>query len=279
MPEVSIIIPTYNRVRFVGEAIESVLAQTFMDYELIIVDDGSTDDTKNILGKYGDRITCIFQDNEGVSLARNRGIKEATAGYLCFLDSDDLWMERKLEIQLDEMKKNSDFLISYTDEIWIRKGVRVNPKKKHRKYSGDLFEKSLELCIISPSSVMINRELLDKVGVFDEELEVCEDYDLWLRITKDFPVYFINQPLIVKRGGHSDQLSHKYWGNDRFRVRAIEKLLEKNMMTENQKRLAVYEMKKKCEILMQGFIKRKKSKEAEYYQSIINKWTNHEKNI
>ena len=180
---------------------------------------------------------------------------------------------------MNEMAKNPDLYISYTDEIWIRKGIRVNPKKKHKKFSGDLFAKSLELCIISLSSVMIKRTLFDMVGYFDERLEVCEDYDLWLRITKDYPVHFINKPLIIKRGGHSDQLSHKYWGNDRFRVLAIEKLLEQNMLDENQRKLAAGEMIRKCEILVQGFIKRKKKKEGEKYLNIIKKWKSHEKNV
>ncbi|RKY89923.1 glycosyltransferase family 2 protein [candidate division KSB1 bacterium] len=272
MPDVSVIIPTYNRTDLVCNAVDSVLAQTFSNYELIVVDDGSTDGTEKKLRKYSGKLKYIYQNNRGVSSARNRGIRESSSEYICFLDSDDLWKKRKLEIQFDEMKKNPEFHISYTDEIWIRNGLRVNPRKKHKKFSGDLFEKSLEMCIISASSVMIKREIFDKVGYFDENLEVCEDYDLWLRISKDYPVHFIDKPLIIKYGGHKDQLSHKYWGNDRFRVYSIEKLLKNESLEPRQKNLAVKELIRKCEILVNGFKKRKKYKEAEYYLKIIKKW-------
>ncbi len=272
MPDVSVIIPTYNRSDLVCNAVDSVLAQTFSNYELIVVDDGSTDGTEKKMRKYSGKLKYIYQNNKGVSSARNRGIRESSSEYICFLDSDDLWKKRKLEIQFDEMKKNPEFHISYTDEIWIRNGLRVNPRKKHKKFSGDLFEKSLEMCIISASSVMIKREIFDKVGYFDENLEVCEDYDLWLRISKDYPVHFIDKPLIIKYGGHKDQLSHKYWGNDRFRVYSIEKLLKNESLEPRQKNLAVKELIRKCEILVNGFKKRKKYKEAEYYLKIIKKW-------
>jgi len=279
MPDVSVIIPTYNRADYVCEAVESVLSQIYQDFELIIVDDGSTDNTRERLEKYSKRILYVYQENKGVSFARNKGIELSSCPYICFLDSDDIWTERKLEIQTGIMKSNPDIHISYTDEIWIRKGVRVNPKKKHRKFAGDLFEKSLELCIISPSSVMIKRDLFEKTGFFDEELEVCEDYDLWLRITKDYPVCFINKPLIIKRGGHPDQLSHKYWGNDRFRVYAIEKIMYGGFLTSEQKKQALNELIRKCEILAQGFHKRNKFKEREKYLTKIDTWKDYEKNI
>ena len=182
---VSVIIPTYNRWPMLGEAVESVLAQTAGDYELIVVDDGSTDETRCRLADYGSRLTVLTQRRRGVSAARNLGASRASGGYLAFLDSDDLWHPKKLQRQLDFMERSPEVEICQTDEIWIRNGVRVNPRRRHRKPSGDIFRASLELCLVSPSAVMMRRELFERLGGFDESLPVCEDYDLWLRISKD----------------------------------------------------------------------------------------------
>ena len=263
MPKVSVIIPTYNRARIVGEAIDSVLFQRYDDSELIVVDDGSTDGTEELVASYLPRLTYLYQEHQGVSAARNRGIASARGEYLSFLDSDDLWLRDKLSSQIHFMESHPECLICYTDEIWIRKGVRVNPMKKHRKYSGMIFEQCLPLCIVSPSSVLIARTLLDEVGIFDETLEVCEDYDLWLRIAARYPLDFINTPLIIKRGGHADQLSRKYTGQDRFRIQVLAKLLEGDFISPRQRELAWRELLRKCEIYGKGCIKRGKREEGE----------------
>jgi glycosyltransferase involved in cell wall biosynthesis len=270
-PAVSVIITTHNRREFVQEAIESVLKQDFSDYEIIVVDDGSTDGTKEALGASKD-ITYCYQENRGVSRARNQGLIIARGGLISFLDSDDLWTPKKLTVQTEVMEKEQEISVTYTDEIWIRKGTRVNPKNKHRKYSGLIFEKCLPLCIISPSSVMLRREIFDKVGTFDEDLPVCEDYDLWLRIAARFPILFINEQLIIKRGGHEGQLSHRFWGNDRFRVTALEKIINNGTLDGRQRELAVQELIRKSSILEQGFSKRGKREEAFYYQDLIRKY-------
>ena len=272
MPQVSVIIPTYNRAHVVGEAIDSVLAQTYGDLELIVVDDGSRDETREIVSSYGPQVTYLHQEHRGVSAARNRGIERARGESLSFLDSDDLWLKEKLSLQMECMKSHPKILICYTDEIWIRKGVRVNPMKKHRKYSGMIFEQCLPLCIVSPSSVMIKRQLLDEVGVFDETLEVCEDYDLWLRISARYPIQFIEKPLIVKRGGHEDQLSKKWNGQDRFRIKALVKLLEEDYISPNQRELAWGELVKKCTIYGKGCIKRGKKEEGEKVLALTEKY-------
>jgi glycosyltransferase involved in cell wall biosynthesis len=263
MPQVSVIIPTYNRAHVLGEAIESVLSQTYDDLELIVVDDGSQDGTRDVVASYSSRLTYLYQENRGVSAARNRGIEQARGSYLSFLDSDDLWLKEKLYLQMECMKEHPEILICYTDEIWIRKGVRVNQMKKHRKYSGMIFEYCLPLCIVSPSSVLINRQLLDEVGVFDETLEVCEDYDLWLRISARYPIQFIEKPLIVKRGGHEDQLSKKGKGQDRFRIKALVKLLKEDYISPHQRELAWRELVRKSTIYGKGCIKRGKKEEGE----------------
>ena len=273
MPFVTVIIPTYNRREFLKDAVDSVLEQTYRDFELIIVDDGSTDSRGDIIKKHRDsRIRYILQENRGVSAARNRGILEAQGKYISFLDSDDLWKRDKLETQIDLVKEKKDIPVSYTDEIWIRKGVRVNPMKKHRKYSGWIFEKCLPLCIISPSSVMIKSEVFDKTGLFDESLPVCEDYDMWLRVSSQYPIVFIDKKLIIKRGGHPDQLSNRSWGNDRYRVEALLKFIKDNHAEERYKRSAREELMRKCRVLANGYLKRGKFQEGGKYLALIEEY-------
>ncbi|MCX8012187.1 MAG: glycosyltransferase family 2 protein, partial [Desulfobacterota bacterium] len=223
-PLVSVIITTYNRKEMVREAIASVQNQDFFDYEIIVVDDGSDDGTETITEEFPG-IIYFYQKNQGISRSRNQGIELARGKLICFLDSDDLWLPTKLSTQVKVMGKNPEIPLSYTDEIWIRNGKRINPKKKHQKFSGEIFDKCLPLCIISPSSVMLQKAIFEVVGWFDESLPVCEDYELWLRITARFQVFFINQKLIIKRGGHEGQLSQRFWGNDRFRVEGLEKII------------------------------------------------------
>ncbi len=247
----------------VGEAVESVLAQTVSDYELIVVDDGSTDETGRRLAGYGPRLTVLTQCRRGVSAARNLGAGRASGRYLAFLDSDDLWRPCKLRRQLDFMERSLEVGICQTDEIWIRNGVRVNPRRRHRKPSGDIFRASLELCLVSPSAVMMRRELFERVGGFDESLPVCEDYDLWLRIARDTPIPLIPEALVTRRGGHADQLSRSTWGFDRFRVMSIANLIESGLDAEKAG-WALEAMAKKVTILAQGF--RKRGNEAMAWQ-------------
>ncbi|HUU49642.1 MAG TPA: glycosyltransferase [Nitrospinota bacterium] len=272
MPLVSIIMPTYNRRELLSEAIGSVLNQTYENFQLVIVDDGSTDGTKDMIKEYRDpRIKYIFQKNRGVSGARNRGVFESSGEYVSFLDSDDLWKRDKLKIQTDLMNNKNDIFISYTDEIWMRKGIRVNPMNKHKKYSGWIFEKCLSLCIVSPSSVMMRRELFNDIGLFDESLPVCEDYDMWLRISSQYPVFLIDKKLIIKRGGHPGQLSKRSWGNDIYRVKALLKILKDDHLSQNYRKKAREELIKKCRILANGYFKRGKIKKGNQYINLIEK--------
>lgn len=266
-PLISVIIPTYNRGWIIKEAIDSVLSQDYRDFELIIVDDGSTDNTLEILNSYQDDITVLRQNNHGVSAARNLGIMAASGRFVAFLDSDDLWLPQKLSSQVDYFNLNPDAIICQTEEIWIRKGVRVNPKKRHKKPWGMIFEQSLALCLVSPSAVMIRRSLFDEVGFFDEKLPVCEDYDLWLRISCRFPVYLIDTPLIIKRGGHDDQLSASS-GLDKFRIKSLKKIIASGLLSKTQYRAAVKTLKEKCAIYAAGCRKRGRKEEALYYTKL-----------
>lgn len=273
MPRVSVIIPTYNRKDFLLEAVDSVLAQTYEDFELIVVDDGSTDDTEEVLTSNDERLIYIYQVNRGVSAARNRGIELARGEFIAFLDSDDLWLPTKLQVQVAFMDQHHEAEICYTDEVWIRHGVRVNPKRKHAKYSGWIYPHCLTLCIISPSSALIRRGFFEEVGTFDPHLPVCEDYDFWLRVTSRIPVFFIPQRLIVKRGGHPDQLSQRSWGNDRYRVRALVKILESGILDPQMRELTIKELHRKCQILVNGYQKRGNEEEAKYYRELLEKYS------
>jgi len=272
MSEVSVIIPTHNRAAFLEEAIESILFQDYKDFELIVVDDGSTDGTRELIRTYGERVIYLHQDNKGVSCARNRGIENSTGKYIAFLDSDDKWLPKKLSSQIDFFSCNTDAMICHTEEIWVRNGVRVNPMKKHKKYSGMIFERVLPLCIVSPSSVMIRRDLFLGIGLFDESLPACEDYDLWLRIASRFPVYLLETPLMIKRGGHKDQLSSKFVGLDRFRIKALVNILESGVLSPGQREATLRELRRKCTIFGNGCMKRGRIEEGKGYLGLAEKY-------
>jgi len=255
MPQVSVIIPTYNRRELVREAIASVLAQSFNDFELIVVDDGSADGTAEVVREFMG-VRYVWQPNRGVSAARNSGVSLTSGELLAFLDSDDVWQPQKLEQQVTLFAQYPEAQICQSEEIWLRNGVRVNQHNKHRKIGGDIFARSLELCLVSPSAVMMRRELFERIGRFDEDLPACEDYDLWLRIAATIPVHLIDTPLVIKRGGHADQLSHKFWGLDRFRATALCKLLASGVLSEEQRRQTEHVLRRKCMILAKGAEKR-----------------------
>ena len=261
---VAVVIPVYNRAEGVRNAVDSVLAQTRAPQEVIVVDDGSTDDTFQVLSSYGQKIKALRQRNQGVSAARNRGVAAAQSEWIAFLDADDIWHKDKLEKQIAFIRENPTVQIVQTDEVWIRRGRRVNPMKKHQKHDGNIFEHCLPLCCVTVCSVIMKKELFEKVGGFDEELPACEDYDLWLRIAKDTPIYLMREKLLTHYVGHAGQLSNKYWGMDRFRVYALEKLIRKGLSTE-QKRSVKRELYKKCSILANGAWKRRKYGRWMYY--------------
>ncbi len=271
---VSIVIPTYNREAWLASAIESVKQQSFRDWELVIVDDGSSDQSSNVVRELADsRITYVRVEHGGVSRARNLGVSLTRFPWICFLDSDDQWTPAKLQRQIETVEEFPEFRIVYTNEIWIRRGKRVNQKKKHRKYGGWIYHRCLPLCIISPSSVMLHRELLEEEDLFDESFPVCEDYELWLRISARNPVFFLDEPLIIKFGGHDDQLSRSTWGLDVYRVRALRKALRSGDLTPAQQIITVRELVTKARILASGFRKRGKLSEAEKYKKLIRTWS------
>ena len=252
MKSISVIIPSHNRARLLPRCLDSVLAQTRGPDEIIVVDDGSTDGTAALVAERYPDIKLMAQPNRGVSAARNAGVRAARGDWVAFLDSDDAWLPAKLERQCQAIEKDPEQQALHTNEVWIRNGVRVNQKRKHKKRGGFIFQRCLPLCVISPSSVMLHRRVFAQVGLFDETLPVCEDYDLWLRICARMPVSFIDEPLVVKYGGHEDQLSKKHWGMDRFRIRALDKILDDEALAAPDRQAALAMLVEKAGIYLRG---------------------------
>lgn len=269
---VSVIIPTFNRCSLLQRALESIGGHSAGAPEIIVVDDGSTDDTAAMVRLGFPAVRYVYQANKGVSAARNKGLLLATGEWLAFLDADDVWLPGKLETQMQLLQRMPDYKVCHTEERWIRNGVRVNQMNKHQKAGGWIFRHCLPLCAMSPSSVVIHASVFDAVGCFDPTLPVCEDYDLWLRITARYPVLFIKQPQIIKYGGHPDQLSRQYWGMDRFRIQALEKSITSNTLTPDNKQQAVQMLLTKCRIVQQGGLKRGNLERVQQYQKIIDRY-------
>ncbi len=263
--DITVIIPTHNRAHTLERALRSVFDQTRAPTEVLVVDDGSTDHTEGLIRTRFPDCRYIRQQNRGVSHARNRGIRASRGPWIAFLDSDDEWLPDKLAAQVRALAGRPDYRICHTEEIWIRKGVRVNAMKKHAKSGGRIFRKCLPLCVISPSSVILQRSLLDEIGLFDEDLPACEDYDLWLRICARYPVLFLEHPMIIKHGGHRDQLSRRYWGMDRFRIQALEKIMEAPELSPGDQLAVTNMLIHKTGILALGARKRQNWEPARRY--------------
>ena len=255
--KISVVIPTLNRINTLQRALDSVINQTYKPAEIIVVDNGSSDGTLKFLREQYPKITILTENKIGVSSARNKGIKKSINQWIALLDSDDAWHPRKLEIQtsmLDSALK--EYNLIHTDEVWFRNNKHINQMKKHKKQGGYIFERCLSLCCISPSSVLFKKNILDKVGLFDESLPVCEDYDMWLKICSSEEVLFAQDKLTYKYGGHKDQLSKSYWGMDRFRIKSIENIIRNFDLTNKQKKQAKKELIKKLKIIINGAFKR-----------------------
>ncbi|MFH1664607.1 MAG: glycosyltransferase [Candidatus Omnitrophota bacterium] len=269
----SVIIPSFNRRHFLKAAVDSVLAQEYGAFELIVVDDGSTDGTEDLMASYKDsRILYIRQENKGVSSARNKGLHEAKGGFMAFLDSDDRWTPDKLERTAMYIGRYPDIGIFHTEEIWYRGEKLLAQKQKHKKPSGHVYGMALPLCCISISTAVVRKDIFESVGVFDEGLEACEDYDFWLRAASRYPVKLIPEYLTIKDGGRPDQLSQCVWGLDRFRIKALEKMLSSGSLDEKHYLMTFEELEKKCGIFALGAEKHGRSDEAEYYRNLPGKY-------
>lgn len=281
-PKISVIIPTFNRQEYILRAVESVMNQTFQDFELIIIDDGSIDNTQKLIEDYiqsnniKNKIIYEKIENSGVSAARNFGLRMAKGEWIAFLDSDDEWIDKKLEFQNDFIINNPELKIVHGEEIWIRNGVRVNQKKIHQKFGGKIFQKCLALCLISPSAVMISKDVLNENRGFDEDYVVCEDYDLWLKITSKYEVGFISTPIIKKYGGHEDQLSSKFFAMDYWRIKSMDRILNIRVLSDDDIISTKKQIIKKGKILLKGYLKHNNMSNYNEIKSIIE---NHLKDI
>ena len=270
--DISVVIPTFDRASVLPRALDSVVRQTRSPAEVIVVDDGSTDDTADLVERRFPSVRLLRQVNRGVSAARNRGIEASESEWIALLDSDDEWWPRKLERQMSALKERPELRVCHTDEIWIRHGRRVNQRRIHAKHGGWIFEHCLPRCAMSPSSIVIHRSVFDEVGMFDEELPACEDYDLWLRICSRYPVLCVDEPLVVKHGGHEDQLSRQVWGLDRFRIRALEKVIDSGHLSEADWQASVAMLLEKTEIYLEGARRRGRLEEAAQYERRLQHW-------
>ena len=268
---IDVILPTHNRAYCLERSIHSILSQTYPDLRLMIIDDGSTDETKKIIETFqkDSRVNYLHQVNQGVSAARNLGIRHAHGEWIAFLDSDDEWLPNKLETQVKYLQEHPTCRFVHSDEIWMRNGVRVNPKKKFDKSSDELFRRSLETCLISPSTVVMKKDLCLLHGLFNEAFVVCEDYDLWLKILATEEVGFIPEFLIKKYGGHEDQLSTRFPAMDFWRIRSLMSLLQNPKIEEAKRPLIISEINKKAEILLKGYLKHHKQIEHDELKAML----------
>ena len=199
---VSAIIPVHNYAQYIFEALDSVLKQTYKNIEIIVVDDGSTDDTKAIVGgyieKYADRIRYFYQENKGPGVARNLGIKQSKGQYIAFLDADDIWLSKKLQLQIDLFEKEPTLGFIHTNHtLFNLKEVVANHKfavNSKRHLSGEIFPYLLRECIVRTSTAVIKRECISSIGFFETTFS-GEDYDFWLRAAKKYKAGYINEPL------------------------------------------------------------------------------------
>ena len=271
-PSISVVIPTLDRWYTLPRTLDSVLNQTLPPDEIIVVDNGSTDGTSSMLKTNYPDVICLQEVKRGVSAARNKGILCANGVWIALLDSDDTWHPSKLEEQLKANRNKPGHRLIHTDEQWYKRGKRVNQLMKHKKRGGYIFKDCLKLCCISPSSALIEKSLFQNIGQFDEDLPVCEDYDLWLRVSAQEPILYVDQPLTIKYGGHEDQLSKKYWGMDRFRIKSLEKILLEGHLNEVYKMAAQKILISKLKILINGAIKRNNQAVIEEYSGKLENW-------
>ena len=233
-PTVSVIIPTYNRAHLIGRAIKSVLNQTYQDFELIIVDDGSTDNIEDIIRQFQEkdkRIKYIKHDkNKGASAARNTGIKNSKGKYIAFQDSDDEWFPNKLEKQMKIFKKESPNLgIVYTGFYRIKDSEKKYiPSHEIVKKEGSIYEELLKGNFITTQSILVRKECFKKVGIFDENLPRLQDWELVMRLSKYYDFECIDEPLLI-----SYYTSDSITANHKALIEALELILTKHYKNFN----------------------------------------------
>lgn len=272
--QISAVIPSFNRAPTLERALRSVIEQSSAVDEIILVDDGSTDASAERMAAMFPQISLLRQENRGVSAARNRGIAAARHAWIALLDSDDCWSADKIARIRQAQRAYPDYVLYHSDEIWIRDGVRVNPMRKHRKHGGWIFRHCLPRCAISPSAAVLHRPTLQRLGGFDEDLPACEDYDLWLRLCHRYPVHLVDQPLVTRHAGHEDQLSQRYPTMDRFRIRALDRLLREAELDDGDYQAALETLLTKLDILISGARKHANQPVLDEFEPLLGFWRN-----
>jgi glycosyltransferase involved in cell wall biosynthesis len=203
-PQISVIIPAYNAEGLIGSTLDSVLDQTYQDFEILVVDDGSTDGTGEVVQSYGEPVRYRRKENGGTASARNVGLQEARGEYVAFLDADDRWYPTKLERQMSLHEAHPDLAWSYTDSYLVdaESGTILVRKSQVRpRTGGDVLRPLLRGNFIAPSTLVVRRSVFDTVGTFDESAfyHSAEDWELWMKIAARHPIYFLNEPLVETR--------------------------------------------------------------------------------
>lgn len=267
-PLVSVVVPTFDRAALLAEAVASVLAQSYWPLELVVVDDGSTDDTERQFSTRGDLRYLRIAHTAMPGRVRNAGVEAAAGNLIAFLDSDDLWLPHKLQRQVAAMATDK-VALHHTRERWLRHGRTVSQHRQQHTRKGDLFPASLRKCVIGPSTVLLHRSALNAVGGFREDIQIAEDYELWLRLTARYRVGYLDEALTIKRAGHGDQLSERHGHIELFRLRALHALLTGKWPEDGaQRRAAHMELARKACIYAGGCAKRGRIVEAEEYRAL-----------
>lgn len=293
MSRVSVVVPTYNRKESVAEALRSVLAQTFRDFEIVVADDGSTDGTPvnlfQTLGAQPEAIEALtrmnptsikpfshafsndslaiqyhYGINRGLSTARNRGIRAARSDFIAFIEAEDLWEPDHLKTQVDFLEMHPGSKVCRVSERNVKDG-KPRVSRNSSTASGWIFEATLEASPMCTSAVLIHRSCFTACGAFDENLPACDEYDLWLRLASRYPVHYLEGPTVTRRSGRPDG-SSRAWGWDRFRVYALEKAFQSGHLSPTQRFLVAEQIVHKCERLVEGFRRQKSEERSNFYE-------------
>jgi len=271
MPTVNVIIHTYNNERFIAETVESVLNQTYKEYEIVVVDDGSVDGTRDALIPYMQKIRYHYKENGGIASAKNAGIGLSQTEFVAFLDHDDLWAPDKLQLQMECFNENSQVGLVYAKYTSFRDGKELRTKPE-KGYSGWIFKELLSKSFIQTSTVVVKRECLDAVGPYDESFSLGDEYDMFLRIARKFQCSFIDKSLTRYRV-HDTNASNNDFLFDNENLGVYKKVynnftdldgVEKKIL---RKRIARYSMK-----VAEGLYRQGKQEESKKYQMEANNY-------
>lgn len=268
---ISVVIPTYNRLPFLLTALASVFAQSHLPDEVIVIDDGSQYTKLSMQALQSTApipLTYVSVPHCGKpSRLRNRGCELAQGDLIAFLDDDDIWLPRKLE-RHHALHSATHVRFSHSREIWVRNGCPISQPPAMHQRSGDLFLSTLHKCIIGPSTMVMERTLFQELGGFNETLEIAEDYEFSIRASLRCSIYYIDEPLIFKIGGHASQLSERYEYIELFRIEALRHVLATVPLTHFQRKSIQDSLVDKYHIWAQGCEKRGKTHEARHYRRL-----------